>query len=158
NYCLLPDSLTAQETLTVVAAGQPVTAINLDLFGGVDTKKAVAGGNMIRFDVFGWVFSLDVTSRLGIILILWTAAFGGFLLNFTPCVLPVIPIKIISLSRAAENRANCMALGLAMSLGVVIFWFGLGAVIAAISEFTAMNQMFQYPTFTIIIGIIIAFM
>lgn len=158
NYCLLPNSVTAQETLTVVAAGRPVTAINQDLFGGVDTKKAVAGGNMIRFDVFGWVFSLDVTSRLGIILLLWTAAFGGFLLNFTPCVLPVIPIKIISLSKAAENRANCMALGLAMSLGVVIFWFGLGAVIAAISEFTAMNQMFQYPTFTIIIGIIIAFM
>ncbi len=45
-----------------------------------------------------------------------------------------------------------------MSSGVVIFWFGLGAAIAFISEFTAANQLFQYPAFTISVGAVIAAM
>ena len=45
-----------------------------------------------------------------------------------------------------------------MSLGVVAFWLALGTMIAGISGFTATNQLFQYPTFTILVGVIIAVM
>jgi thiol:disulfide interchange protein DsbD len=87
-----------------------------------------------------------------------TAALGGMLLNFTPCVLPLIPIKIISLSHVAQNRRQCFLLGLAMFLGVLVFWLILGMLIALVSGFSATNQLFQYPAFTIIVGIIIGVM
>jgi len=91
-------------------------------------------------------------------LLLLTAALGGMLLNFTPCVLPLIPIKIISLSHLAKDRRQCFMLGLAMFLGVLVFWLALGAMIALVSDFSATNQLFQYPVFTILVGLIIGFM
>jgi thiol:disulfide interchange protein len=92
------------------------------------------------------------------LLLLLTAALGGMLLNFTPCVLPLIPIKIISLSHAAKDRRQCFMLGLAMFLGVLVFWLLLGAMIALVSDFSATNQLFQYPVFTISVGLIIGVM
>ena len=95
---------------------------------------------------------------MGIVLLLVVAAIGGFLLNLTPCVLPVIPIKIIGLSNAAGNRAKCLMLGIWMSVGVIGFWFVLGGVIASISQVKAVSVLFQYAWFTIAIGIVIAVM
>jgi len=45
-----------------------------------------------------------------------------------------------------------------MFLGVLAFWLELGAMIAMVSGFTATNQLFQYPAFTLFIGVIIAIM
>jgi thiol:disulfide interchange protein len=112
----------------------------------------------VKFPFFGWSFELDVSGSAGIILLMLVAAGGGLMLNFTPCVLPVIPIKIMSLSQTAGNRGKCFMLGAVMSLGVVAFWLVLGAAIALISDFTATNQLFQKPWFTIGIGVIIAIM
>jgi len=122
------------------------------------TLTGTAGGfRNVKFDLFGWNFYIN-TSGLGLVLLLITAAFGGLLLNFTPCVLPLIPIKIISLSHVAKNRQQCFLLGLAMFLGVLIFWIVLGAMIALFSGFSTTNQLFQYPPFTLLIGIIIGVM
>jgi thiol:disulfide interchange protein DsbD len=41
---------------------------------------------------------------------------------------------------------------------VVAFWLALGGVIAFVAGFTAANQLFQYPWFTIGIGLVIAVM
>ncbi len=76
----------------------------------------------------------------------------------TPCVLPVIPIKVMSLSAAAGNPGRCALLGTIMSLGVVFFWLVLGAAIATITQFKAINQLFQYPAFSITVGVFIAVM
>ena len=92
------------------------------------------------------------------ILLLVTAGLGGMLLNFTPCVLPLIPIKIISLAHVAQDRKQCFMLGLAMFLGVLIFWLVLGVLIALVSDFSATNQLFQYPVFTILVGLLIGMM
>ena len=83
---------------------------------------------------------------------------GGFLLNLTPCVLPVIPIKIMSLSASAGSRRKTFFLGIWMMLGVLSLWLGLGIAIALVSGFTATNQLFQYPAFTIAIGLFIGVM
>jgi thiol:disulfide interchange protein DsbD len=45
-----------------------------------------------------------------------------------------------------------------MSLGVLAFWIALGILIALVSDFTATNQLFQYPVFTILVGGIIGIM
>ncbi|MFH2218232.1 MAG: cytochrome c biogenesis protein CcdA [Pseudomonadota bacterium] len=156
--CLYPEKVIVEKTLEIAGKNTPVAKINETLFAGYDALKASAVSNAVFFDLFGWEFSIDASSASGLVLLLLTAALGGALLNFTPCVLPIIPIKIISLSNAAENRKRCFALGLAMVLGVLAFWLCLGAMIALVSGFTATNQLFQYPAFTISIGVIIAIM
>lgn len=158
SYCLFPKKITLSETLPVAKTGTTVSKINQELFAGYDTAATASAATGVDFDLFGWTFSIDTASGFGLILLLVTAAFGGLLLNFTPCVLPLIPIKIISLSHVAQNRKQCFLLGLAMFLGVLVFWLALGVMIALVSGFSATNQLFQYPAFTIIVGIIIGIM
>ncbi len=154
--CLIPKPERHTATLEIVAADAVVSRINEELFK--DYRAAELPKETVRFDLFGWKFEIDAASSLGFLLLLVVAALGGFLLNFTPCVLPVIPIKIIGLSQAAGNRARCFALGLTMSLGVVAFWLGLGLLVAKVADFSATNQLFQYPLFTISVGAVIAIM
>ena len=158
SYCLFPKRITLSETLPVAKTGSAVSKINPELFAGYDAAATASAGTGVDFDLFGWTFSIDTASGFGLILLLVTAALGGMLLNFTPCVLPLIPIKIISLSHVAQNRRQCFMLGLAMFLGVLVFWLALGVMIALVSGFSATNQLFQYPAFTIIVGIIIGIM
>jgi len=158
SYCLFPQKVTLSATLPVAEPGTAVLKINPDLFGGNDAAASAPAATGVDFDLFGWTFSIDTASGFGLILLLVTAALGGMLLNLTPCVLPLIPIKIISLSHVAQNRKQCFLLGLAMFLGVLVFWLALGVLIALVSGFSATNQLFQYPAFTIIVGIIIGIM
>jgi suppressor for copper-sensitivity B len=104
------------------------------------------------------IVEIDPSGPAGFAALLVLAAAGGLLLNFTPCVLPVIPIKILGLAQTAGNRRKTLALGAVMAGGVVSFWLGLGVAIAGVSGFTASNQLFQYPAFSITVGIIIAVM
>jgi thiol:disulfide interchange protein DsbD len=158
TYCLFPQKIRLKETLSVVESGAPASKINRELFANFLAGAMASPAGVVSFDLFGWQFSINTASGVGWIILLLTSALGGLLLNFTPCVLPLIPIKIISLSHAAENRKRCFLLGLVMSLGVLAFWSGLGVLIALVSDFTAANQLFQYPIFTILVGIIIGTM
>jgi thiol:disulfide interchange protein len=158
TYCLFPQKKRIKETLQVAESGTTPSKINAELF--VDRTFGVADSltEAIDFNLFGWDFSFNTASGFGWALLLITAAFGGMLLNFTPCVLPLIPIKIISLSHAAKDRKRCLLLGWVMSLGILAFWIALGILIALVSDFTAVNQLFQYPVFTILVGSIIGIM
>ena len=158
TYCLFPAKIKFEGSLGVVESGTGVSKINQELFVGFDQGSAATTSREVNFDLFGWTFAIDVSSGFGMILLLITAGLGGMLLNFTPCVLPLIPIKIISLSHVAQNRKQCFMLGLAMFLGVLVFWLVIGALIALVSDFSATNQLFQYPAFTILVGVIIGSM
>ena len=158
RYCLFPEKKLLPESIEVVASGTAVSYINAPLFASLKGDAGVSAAGGVSFSLFDWEFSVDPASGPGWILLLIMAAFGGMLLNFTPCVLPLIPIKIISLSHAAGDRQRCFFLGLAMALGVAAFWIGLGILIARVSDFTATNQLFQYPVFAIIVGGIIGIM
>jgi thiol:disulfide interchange protein DsbD len=158
TYCLFPQKRRLKETLSVVESGAAISKINEGLFANLFSRAMTSPAGVVRFNLFGWQFSINTSSGFGWIVLLLTAALGGLLLNFTPCVLPLIPIKIISLSHAAEDRKRCFLLGLVMSLGVLAFWIGLGILIALVTDFTATNQLFQYPVFTILVGSIIGIM
>lgn len=150
--CLQPQVTRQPVVLRVVPPGAPVSPLNSELF------KAYAAGSApaqetLRIPFFGLDFDIDPKN---LFVLLSVAAIGGFLLNLTPCVLPLIPIKVLSLSQAAGNRRRCFLLGLVMSLGVVAFWLGLGVAIASVAGFTSTNQLFQYPWFTITVGVVIA--
>jgi len=159
--CLAPTEIDMPVTLRV-AAGAAMPALDAALkdfdasiFAALNSGGA--GPRSVRFDFFGATFSIDPTGT-GFLLVLLIAALGGALLNFTPCVLPVIPLKIMGLAHSAGNRRRCVILGAMLSLGVIAFWVGLGVAVSLISGFTTSSQLFQYPWFTIGVGVIIAVM
>jgi thiol:disulfide interchange protein DsbD len=128
------------------------------VFADIHAGVAAPTENEIDFDAFGIQFTLNTDGPFGLTLLLLVAMGGGFLLNLTPCVLPVIPIKIMGLSASAGNRRKTLYLGLWMMLGVMALWILLGVGIALVAGFTAINQLFQYPAFTIILGAFIGIM
>lgn len=167
QFCLQPVTETLRTSITVVAAG--TTAAGADnssdpVFSGFDPAifASIRGGaaapQVVEFDVFGNSFSIDANGAGGFLLLLLVAAIGGMLLNFTPCVLPVIPLKIMGLSAVADNRRRCLALGASMSVGVVFFWMVLGGLIAGLKSFQSISELFQFPWFTISVGVVITVM
>ena len=158
RICLFPQQVSLDAVLPILATDRKPAAVNQQLFADYRPTTALAAKSLIDFDLFGWQFSLSTNSWWGLATLMVVAGIGGLLLNFTPCVLPLIPIKIISLSNAAQDQSRCLALGLTMFLGVLGFWLALGSGIALVAEFTATNQLFQYPLFTIAVGVIIAVM
>ncbi len=159
TQCLPPVTLELKATLEVVEPAIAVKTTEGELFDSFREPIADSQGERVSFDVLGLEFSVRPSSWLGLAVLLAAAALGGLLLNFTPCVLPVIPLKMMGLSRAAGQRWKCLALGVSMSLGVVAFWLVLGGVIAGgVKGITATNELFQHPWFTIAVGILIAVM
>jgi len=53
-----------------------------------------------------------------------TLAFlAGVILNIMPCVLPVIPLKVLGIfEQARQSKARCIALGLSFCLGILLFF------------------------------------
>lgn len=112
----------------------------------------------VSFKFFGFNFDIAAGGAAGITILLLLALIGGFLLNFTPCVLPVIPIKIMSLSQTSKTRMRTLQLGIFMCLGVFCFWLAMGIAIASVASFDAIGQLFTYPIFTILVGAFIVLM
>ncbi|HEY9718247.1 MAG TPA: protein-disulfide reductase DsbD domain-containing protein, partial [Trichormus sp.] len=88
------------------------------------------------------------------------AAFiGGFILNFMPCVLPVIAIKIFSfLEQAHDEPRRVRLLGLTFSAGIVSSFMLLAAIVLGIQA--AGNKVgwgfqFQYPGFVIGMSVVV---
>ena len=130
-------------------------AVWADIHAGVVAGTAAPA--RVDFSVFGWRFALSPDGWGGFGLLLGVAAVGGLLLNLTPCVLPVLPLKVMSLGQG-KSRGRAAALGGVMSAGVVLFWVGLGLAIVSLTEFRAINELFQRPLFTIGVGLFIAVM
>jgi len=54
------------------------------------------------------------------------AFLAGIVLNIMPCVLPVIPLKVLSIfEQAKESKARCVGLGLAFCGGILLFFAAL---------------------------------
>ena len=165
TMCQAPAEETLSITLEITSAGggaATASATDAALFKDFDlgafARMASSKGEAVEFGFFGHKFKVEGAGFVGVTLLLLLAALGGLLLNLTPCVLPVIPIKIMSLSAAAGNPAKCFRQGLIMSLGVIAFWLALGAAIATIAGFDAISTLFQRAWFSIAVGAFIAIM
>ncbi len=159
TYCLMPQRAVHTAELPLAPRDAKTPSINRELFSAYESRATAGPQRLIPFKLFGLGFALDPESPLTAAMILVLAAVGGFLLNFTPCVLPLIPIKLISLSNAAAaDRRRCLSLGLFTYAGVLAFWVALGGIVSMVSGFTSTNQLFQYPAFTIGVGLVIAVM
>ncbi|MGB2823716.1 MAG: cytochrome c biogenesis protein CcdA, partial [Phycisphaerae bacterium] len=57
------------------------------------------------------------------------ALLAGLILNVMPCVLPVVPLRILSLAQmAGQQRRRMITMGLAFAAGIVLFFLALGVV------------------------------
>lgn len=181
--CLRPEVVERVLTLPITAVGASSSSVGssalgvggdpdapalspeerVGLFGGLDASvfAELARGvvrQSVKLDLFGWSVTLDPSASAGLALLILLAAVGGFLLNLTPCVLPVIPIKVMGLSRSAGSPGRVLALGVTMSAGVVAFWLALGLATGALGWLQSTNELFQRPVFTIGVGVVIAAM
>jgi cytochrome c biogenesis protein CcdA/DsbC/DsbD-like thiol-disulfide interchange protein/thiol-disulfide isomerase/thioredoxin len=141
----------------VVIRGQLGTAQPvIDAIQGSSAVVGEAGTQVFNF--LGLQFGVD-TGAVGVILVL--AFIAGFLMNFTPCVLPVIPIKILSLQAHAKNPARCFALGLIFAVGIVTLYAVLGILLAGLItgvEKLDWGEQFTNWWFTGAVGLIVGAM
>lgn len=83
---------------------------------------------------------LEGRGFLGIVLAI---LIGGFLLNLTPCVLPLIPINLAILGAGARagSKSRGFTLGLSYGLGIALIYGGLGllVVLGVSSAFGGIN-------------------
>ena len=130
---------------TLATATEPGTS---ETQGGADTA-----------DTSGLIEFKSAASR-SLLALGFLAAVGGFVLNLTPCVLPVIPIKVLTLVKhGGESRARTIGLGVWMALGVVAFWVAMGVPMAFISKgLDPSRLLFGNWWVTLAIGLLIAFL
>lgn len=173
RMCEAPESIEVKVEVRIVAAGSAAApapgSASADLFSGLDsralaskpapvasmspaTTPASTGSSFFGFSLSG------LTGPLGFVLLALLGAVGGLVLNLTPCVLPVIPIKVMTLTRHAGSPGRSLVLGLWMAAGVVAFWVGLGVPAAAFSSMADPSKLFGIWWLTMAIGAIIAAM
>ncbi|MHC4986196.1 MAG: cytochrome c biogenesis protein CcdA, partial [Planctomycetota bacterium] len=71
------------------------------------------------------------------------AVLAGLILNIMPCVLPVIPLRILSIvDSAGGSRRRYVTLGLAFAAGVMVFFVGLAGVSVVLR--LAFDQLFSW--------------
>ncbi len=175
TICLMPEFETMTVSLTVdssVAAGEMTGDFAGFDLSGFDAEPADAGSDQTATTdpapaadaaaPGGSFFGIPVPSGggvVGLVVLGLLAAVGGAVLNLTPCVLPVIPIKVMTLSQhAGESRARAIALGLWMFLGVVAFWAALAVPVLALDTFSDPSRIFGIWWLTVGIGVVIAIM
>ncbi|WP_428387905.1 cytochrome c biogenesis protein CcdA [Mucisphaera sp.] len=175
QVCFAPATLVVEAPLEVLERGADLEPMpgEAGLFAGFDPstfasvyeggEAAVArsGESLLRNDLLGLEFTIDTGGLVGVVLVLAVAFGAGVLLNVTPCVLPVIPIKVMSLHKAAGDRKRALFLGLVYSLGIVLAFFVLGLLVAGlISGLDALEwgQIFSYPPVSAGLGVIIVVM
>lgn len=177
RFCMQPEDQTLTLTLPLRAIGEaiePVSAEVASFFAGFDPtvfsgmsdlapttgqpeppapQAAPAGPRFL------WLVDVPKADSVGgVLVIALLGVVGGLALNLTPCVLPVLPIKVLTITQHAGTPGRALYLGLWMAGGVVAFWASLAVPVLAISTFTDPSQLFGIWWVTFGIGLVIAVM
>ncbi|NLX13141.1 MAG: hypothetical protein GXY44_05715 [Phycisphaerales bacterium] len=165
GQCMMPTAAEWSLTIPVADAGEAVRTANEELFRSTADYQAAGAGKgpdgRTPSSEAGQGFTLDSVVRttarqreypLAVWLIF--AFLAGVILNITPCVLPVISIKVLSfVQQASESPARVFRLGLAFSLGMLAIYNVLA--ILATAAGLVWGQHFQSPTFTLVMASVI---
>lgn len=173
QICEAPESVDVTVDVRIVESADAITDSSAGsdpaLFAGLDSRALAAPPapisapppaaptTSVGSSFFGFSLS-GLSGPWGFVLLALLSALGGFVLNLTPCVLPVIPIKVITLTRHAGTPGRSLVLGLWMAAGVVAFWVGLGVPAALFSSLADPSRLFGIWWLTLGIGAIIAAM
>lgn len=163
RMCLPPEEVPFEVVFTVEAGTTspvwPAAFADMDrtVFERSWTGASDTPGPADRADPGGSSFFGYVVPR-GLLALAFFGFLGGLVLNLTPCVLPVIPLKVMALSKHSASKGRTLALGLAMALGVFGFWFAIGLPVAFLTSVTDPSQAFGIWWVPLGIGLIIAAM
>ncbi|MBN2157936.1 MAG: hypothetical protein JW807_00980 [Spirochaetes bacterium] len=169
-YCI-PKLFIIDCPIRILPQGSAGTAHNADIVAEYAASSAPAGGE--KDDIAlppagekdsgaGLLSGLSFSPRYmerGVTGILQAILFGiiaGFILNFMPCVLPVVSLKVMSfVQNAGRGRRELFLLGLIFSLGILTS-FGALAALAAFFGYR-WGGLFQHRLFLVAMtGIVFA--
>ncbi|MDR1925965.1 MAG: thioredoxin family protein [Planctomycetaceae bacterium] len=86
----------------------------------------------------------------GLTMILFYAFLGGVILNFMPCVLPVIGLKILSFfEQAGKSRSRAFLINLVYSCGLISVF-----VVLAVLNY-GLSKLFTFELFSIVMAVIV---
>lgn len=96
-----------------------------------------------------------ILGRFGTIGLLFGCFLYGLFINATPCVLPLLSIKVLGfVHQAHESRRRTLALGLAFGAGVMVFFVLLGLLAAGLLTEHRYNIL-QIPAAVIGLGAVV---
>lgn len=72
------------------------------------------------------------SQRQNLLWVLLAALAGGLVLNLMPCVLPILSLKVLGLAHSGESRARARSHALWYSLGVLLSFSAIGALVIAL--------------------------
>ncbi|MBN1555869.1 MAG: thioredoxin family protein [Phycisphaerae bacterium] len=102
-------------------------------------------------------------SSRGFFVAVGIALLAGLALNIMPCVLPVIPIRILSIVElAGRSRRRFVTMGLAFAAGMMLFFVGIAAINVVLKLVWSVgfdiNEGFQYPIVVVTLAMIVVAM
>ncbi|MEL0089780.1 MAG: cytochrome c biogenesis protein CcdA, partial [Rhodospirillales bacterium] len=142
--------------LTSVAAARPSVAI---LPGHEAIYTLSLNGQTFQQKV---ALSAPLKTRMGsqFLIIIAIALLGGLILNFMPCVLPVLAIKLTSVLNHSDRDRRSIRLGfLATSLGILLTFWVLAVGAITLKNFgvaVGWGMQFQEPMFVALMSLIMA--
>ncbi|MCC6508060.1 MAG: thioredoxin family protein, partial [Pirellulaceae bacterium] len=136
-------ALTIQEAKSNLAAKQENLATWIDFKADIKGKGDVAAGGAKSTDTQA-TGGLE-TGRLSAMTMLF-ALMGGFILNFMPCVLPVIGLKVLGfVEQAGSSRGEVIKLNLAYVFGICsVMWVLAGITVATSNTFGWGDQFTKF--------------
>lgn len=131
--CFLPESVTCQispgSSGTLYPPDESASAGSAGLFPGVKIERTAFGyRNAEEFAAFleGRDPGFTGFAGKGTALVLLLTLLGGLALNFTPCVLPMIPINLAIIGADTGDRRKALARGFVYAAGIAAAYGCLG--------------------------------
>jgi len=121
-------------------------------FTAVDGERAVEKRIKLKQDRKGYGRPDIVSEQFNqFIVIIGLAIIGGFILNFMPCVLPVLSLKLLSIvSHGQQDRRHIRIGFVATAAGIIFCFILLGTVASSLKAFgvaAGWGMQFQQPVF-----------
>ena len=162
----IPKNYTFNYPVKVVASNEPATVMDngkISRFRSSHTQGAAQSGEITGTSAVpntdnASFKNITFTTRClegrdvsGLIKAVLLGLLAGFILNFMPCVLPVVSLKVMSFVRhAGSGRKELFKMGLLFSLGILTS-FALLAGLAAFFGY-GWGELFQNRTFLVIMA------
>jgi thiol:disulfide interchange protein len=148
KMCFAPKTTPWKLETKVVAAGEATEANQAELFKGYTpaASRETASTQSTTGSTPPAVV-VDGQPKWGVSVALGAAFVAGILFNIVPCVLPVLPIKVLGFAEVAQHdRAKTVGLASVFGAGIVAVFAALALFILVLKRFT-WGQQFSNPWF-----------
>lgn len=147
GFCDPPEEVTGSAALTILAGendpNAPVSSVDA-ANAPTDTVQTQATPSAATPEKSAGTESAGNPKPWSIFIYMLMAVLGGIVLNFTPCVLPILPIRVMSMINQAQKDVTKVLLHtLVYTLGVLIS-FGAIAAVFVIARAAGVNLTYGF--------------